>query len=115
MLLRRCISAEHPPGHNPYWTCLSPQPTVGSVAPGAISKRARVEREMRRLAVLVRLLAVILLSLLARAVFDGLTVSVGVGVAVVVALLVFATGLLRMGRRIEIALSTSAQNPGRTR
>jgi hypothetical protein len=70
---------------------------------------------MSRLSVLVRFLSVMLLILLARVLIDGLTVGIGGSAALVAALLVFATALLRHGRRLEIALASSTPTPRRTR
>jgi hypothetical protein len=83
------------------------------VSPGEISQKARVERETKRLSVLVRLLCVLLLTVITRALVGGFTEGIGAAAALVAALMVMSVALLRKGRRLELALSTSTQTPDR--
>jgi hypothetical protein len=62
---------------------------------------------MRRLAVLVRILSVILAAVLARCVLDGLNLALGLTAAVVTALLLAAVALLLLGRRLKPGLESS--------
>jgi hypothetical protein len=84
------------------------------VPPRVISRQALVERELRRLAVLVRVLSVVLLTLTGRVLLGGLTGHCEVAAALVATVLAVAAALLRKGRRLEIVLSTSTQTPDRT-
>jgi hypothetical protein len=64
-------------------------------------RRSAWEREMRRLRVIVRLLAVVLLALAARMVVSGINAVIGVTGGIVAGLLVAALLLTREGRRLE--------------
>ena len=59
------------------------------------------EREMRRLRMVVRLLAAVLLALVARAVLIGVTPATSLAVVIISVLEIAALILLRQGRRIE--------------
>jgi hypothetical protein len=59
------------------------------------------ERQMRNLRIIVRLLAIVLVVLVARALLSGATLAVGVAGATVAVLLLAALGLARQGRRLE--------------
>jgi hypothetical protein len=61
----------------------------------------RVERELRRLGVIVRVLAALLLAIAVRAVTGGLTTAAGLSAVVVMILLVAAAALSRYGRRLS--------------
>jgi hypothetical protein len=63
--------------------------------------RAVWEREMRNLRIIVRLLAIVLAVLVARALLSGATLAVGVAGATVAILLLAALGLSRQGRRLQ--------------
>ena len=59
------------------------------------------EREMRRLRMLVRFLAAVLLTLVARAVLVGVTAAISLSVVILSVVEIAALILLRQGRRIE--------------
>ncbi len=56
---------------------------------------------MRRLIVIARILAVVLLALAVRAIVSGITAVLGVTGGIVAGLLVVALALARQGRRLE--------------
>jgi hypothetical protein len=66
------------------------------------SKQALLEREMRTLRVVVRLLSALFLAVAARSLIDGLSVTRGVCAALVATLLLIGAALIRRGR-LEIA------------
>jgi hypothetical protein len=59
------------------------------------------EREMRRLRMLVRLLAAVLLALVVRAVLVGVTAAMSLSAVILSVLEIAALILLRQGRRLE--------------
>jgi hypothetical protein len=59
------------------------------------------ERTMCRLRVAIRLLAVVLLALVARGLIDGLTAADVISGTVIALLLIASVGLWRQGRRIR--------------
>ena len=59
------------------------------------------EREMRRVRTIVRLLAAVLLALVARAVLVGVTAALSLAAVIVSVLEIIALILLRQGRRVE--------------
>jgi len=61
----------------------------------------RLERELRRVGVIVRVLAALLLAIAVRAVTGGLTTAAVLSAAVVMILLVAAAALSRYGRRLS--------------
>lgn len=64
-------------------------------------RRSAWEREMRRLGVIVRVLAAVLLALAARVLVSGINAVIGVTGGIVAGLLVAALLLTRQGRRLE--------------
>jgi hypothetical protein len=75
-------------------------PGPRATSPGRL-ERGVWEREMRRLLVIARILAVVLLALGVRAVVSGLTTVTGVATGVVAVLLIVSLALTRQGRRLE--------------
>jgi hypothetical protein len=61
----------------------------------------RLERELRRVGVIIRVLAALLLAIAVRAVTGGLTTAAVLSAAVVMILLVAAAALSRYGRRLS--------------
>jgi hypothetical protein len=72
---------------------------MSSVTP---SQQALLEREMRALGVVVRLLGALLLAVVARLLINGLSVTGGVCAALVATLLLIGAALIRRGW-LEIA------------
>ena len=68
-------------------------------------KQARVEKVIRELYVLIRLLAAALLALSVRALADGMTVSVAISSALAIVLLSLSMALVHRGRLLARALS----------
>jgi hypothetical protein len=85
---------------------------------GITLSRAIWEREMRNLRTIVRLLAIVLAVLVARALLSGVTLAMGVAGATVAVLLLAALGLSRQGRRLELVdemASADTTKPVRSR
>jgi multidrug efflux pump subunit AcrB len=62
---------------------------------------AAYERAMKRLGVAIRILSASLLALVVRIAIAGLTSTIGIAAALVVALLLFSLGVWRQGRALR--------------
>ena len=71
-----------------------------------MAKQARVEKVLRELRLLIRLLTAALLALSARALADGLTVGIAISWALAAGLLSLSMALVHRGRLLARTLST---------